>query len=1355
MRRLPWILLVAVIGLAVVLLRHVSGNVGMGAAELLASAREEVAAEGGAAQTGLVLRKLGTALDLARANDDRELTEAILVERAKLLRARGAYPASRQDYEALLALEPKDPIPYRAALLELDVASGNWERAIETSTEFLAERSNDWRALTVLGRACDEGADEKFEEVDGRLRAVLTEAAYERASILVAQVLNLPVGSPEQVRAYDDLISVFTDDGVLLPGGFDEQLTAIAELHARARAAHAASAGMGFNSYAAASLVKSLLRARLFEQAAFMAEYALEQRAYVASNVEFVRLALDLMLSTGRVTEAGAFAERWYIDRGTGYIDMFTYKELGRALYAGQRWETLLLLGQQYHDLAPRGPFVRQHRDAASFYVGMASWELGDTETCERYLSNLRAPEAVLSIPGGFTTAFKILAQLARESGRTSDELALLLWMCQRDPVAAGDSWLRAADLQDRLEGDVEAALATLTSGIRAHPERAAEWFVRWREMAQVAFDRRGRDIGVIAADVADGRIAPNDLLITQSDTVLLIEHLLETGRASTARYMAILISTQLSNFAPLVEIQMRACRAVGRLDEARDHAVQLLAWGYASDEVDSFLRREWSRGEISAERVHDVIRGASTELATLFFLSGLLEQGEPERALAELARWRRAHPDARGSALVELGARALLDLGRPAEAWDELLTLEPDSGAYANAVELHAQALMGAPTQERFDIFRDRLAAIESLDVLRRVTLARVLLTGGRPAWSLELLEGLRSTEIAINADLYDVRALAAMALGRTSGGFELLERSRAFGDEEHVTLLELLFTAGTGDDEARAAVAGAVELRSRPALERCAIAILRDDPILMRALLPTKPPARADRLMWSALARIADPTTDPLPELALEPVVAAEFERAFGGPITEREPQYRFAAAILAAGSDQLTPWLGFTLGRLDAREGLWQGYFAWRLARVRASEDRALRAGLDLVGSFPGLEDVWFEMANAARRRPTAPAVLASLESWFLRPVATFPDPANPPSLVRIARALALASTGRAPEAAEEALAASGPEVDHPLVQLAAARLARGVERHVPARERYARALATTPESGAPAVLAEYLGYLDELVGSGVIDAREQSDTIVALGSLYPTDQALAAHRALSVVSLWRASSIAAGLTEQREGLVAIRSELEALLTDRLQRSGQPLERGAAEVWAKALALLDPDRGADLMASELRRGPMRVDLWIHHLDLLEAAARFDEADELSARLSSTLAAPRVTQWRARFVMRHRAADGGAEEARALLELAPPGYSGNAETRLRLALLDGDEAEARRWVTELWSAQATTPEAARTAELVARVLLTLDVAEDRRVAQDVIQAGLASRASLVETSLLELLAPLAGLSR
>lgn len=1355
MRRLPWILLVAVIALAVVLLRHVSGNVGMGAAELLASAREEVAAEGSAAQTGLVLRKLGTALDLARADDDRELAEAVLVERAKLLRSRGAYPASRQDYEALLALEPEDPLPYRAALLELDIAAGDWERAIETSTAFLEERDNDRRALTVLGRACDEGADERFKEVDGRLRAVLTETAYQRASALVEQVLNLPVGAPEQARAYDQLTGVFADDGVLLPGGFDEQLTAISVLRGRARAAHATSARTGFNSYAAASLVKTLLNAKLLEQAAFVAEYALEQRAYVAANVEFVRLALNLMLSTGRATEAGAFAEDWYIARGAGYIDMFTFKELGRALYTGQRWETLLLLGQHYLELAPRGPFVRQHRDAASFYIGMASWELGDIELAERHLSNLRAPETQLAIPGGFTIAFKILAQLAREAGRTNDELALLLWMCQRDPIAAGDSWLRAADLQDRLEGDVEAAIVTLTNGIQAHPGRAAEWFERWREMAEVAFDRRGRDLGVIAADVADGRIAPNNLLITQSDKVLLVERLLETGRASTARFMAILLSTQLESFAPLVEIQMRACRAVGRLDEARDHAVRLLAWGYESDEVDSFLRREWSRGEISPERIHDVIRGASSELATLFFLSGLLEQGEPERALGELSRWRRAHPDARGSALVELGARALLDLGRPAEAWDELCTLDAASGAYRNSVELHAEALMGAPTPERFDVFRERIAALEELDMAQRVTLARVLLTGGRPAWSLELLEGRRATEVAVNAALFDVRALAAMALGRSAEAIELLERSRAFGDEEHVTLLELLFAAGNGDDDARAALARTVEMRSRPALARCAIAILRDDPILMRALVPTKPPARADRLAWSALARIADPTTDPLPELALEPVVAAEFERAFGGPISERGPQYRFAAAILAAEDPQLTPWLGFTLGRLDAREGLWQGYFAWRLARQSQSEDRALRAALDLVGSFPGLDDVWSEVAAAAQQRPTAPAVLASLESWFLRPAATFPDPANPPSLVRIARALASASTGRASDAAEEALAASGPEVDQALVQLVAARLARDVERHVPARERYVRALETTPETGAPAVLAEYLGYLDELVGSGVIDAQDQSDTIVALGSLYPRDQALDAHRALSVVSLWRETSADAGLSEQREGLVAIRSELEGLLTDRLQRSGVSLERGAAEVWAKALALLDPDRGANLFASELRRGPTRVDLWIHHLDLLEAAARLDEADELSERLASTLAAPRMTLWRARFIMRHRAADGGAEEARQLLELAPPGYRGNAETRMRLALLDGDEAEARRWATELWSAEAITPEAARSAELVARVLLTLDGTDDRRVAQDVIQAGLASRSSLVEESLLELLAPLAGLTR
>lgn len=1353
MKRLPWILLVAVVALVVLVFRHVSGNIGRGAEELLASAR--ASAEAG--DTGLVLGTLDTALELARNDGDDVLVEAILLERANLLTQRRAFPAARRDYETLLAMDPEDPPFVGARLVTLDVLAGDWRAGIESGLALVDEYPKYGVGRLQLARAYDMGADELYEAVEDYVSTVLPEEPAASALDALRRATNLPPGSPSQVEAFHDLLGVFDVEGVLLETERAEAVREVSRLRESARREFGASSRNKLGAPAAAALLESMIAAGHDGEASFLARYALGARQGNRRNADFIRSSLEAIIETGRGEEAADLAEEWYTDSGEGWISIQTLLSVGQALHAGQRWEAMGSVGQRLIDSAPSGAGARYFRDSGRFFAGLAAARSGDDVLAEEHLSMLRAPNANPSIEGGIRIAFTELARIARADDRLVDERTMLERLCNTFPREAGDAWARLAELHALTSSDPEEGLRALTQGMLAVPSRADDWSEAWYELARESFDRRGRDLEALASDIRNGRVTLQDLFVRETDGVLVVRELLDRGWPTAARYNGLILAEQLRDFPPLVELQFESCVAIGRFDEARDHAVQLLAWGIGGDTAGSFLRRSFEDGTTEPERIYDILREGSPELSALFFAAGLLEQGEYARVVEELAFFEEAHPDGDMELLEPVRARAHLALGRPAKALKALTRLPAESRAYADALPLHAQAVAAAPSDAAFATLLERIEGVRGVDSPRRIELAERMLERGHGAWAIELLDGATSEDIVTNARLFDLRALASLVEGDLVRAEEFVARGRAFSQDDEARFLELLFAVSRGDAEGYDAVAELIDPRTSPRQVRCALAVLRSDPILSRATLPSDVPEAPLRPLWSVLWRIADPALEPPLELVLDERVAREFERTFGGPVDDRVAQNRFAASVIAASSERLLPWLVQSLGRMDAREGLWQGYFAWLVERDSGDRATSVAKACELVEAFPFLLPVWIDLSATAAEVPSSDEALTIVRAFAARPDSSFAGRAQPPLLHVAGSALIALEKGRDEAALRSAREVAGAEGRHPVASLIAARVFAALGETDDALAAYAMAIELTANEAAPALLSEYLGVVVDAARDQRIEAGARTERVTALSERFAEDETLEAHRALSAVTTWREAAASAGLFDHAASLETLATDFEVQLGDRLARTGRPIGRAAAAVWAEAWLALDPERGAVVFERQLARGPTRLDLWLCHLDLLVASEAHGRAERLSARLAETVADPSVQRWRLRFVGRVQSTSGGrtSERLESVARRVAPEAPEAMEARLRLASAAGDAPAVRELGDALWTASASTPDAAVVAGLVAEQLLLLDERSDRNAAQTVLRGGLAARSSPAERAVLEVLADLAGLSR
>lgn len=1343
--RLPFVVLVAVVALVALVFLEVRGNIGRGPEDLLADARRHLESERPRSPS-LVLRELDTALALARADERTDLVPQILEQRGKLLHSRAAYQAARRDFEELLTFEPPNAIEFEIRLLQIAVESRDWEGARAACEVFLAKHREHPTGLNVLGRALELGAAETFGEIDDRLAAVLVRSAYEHAIDLCERITRFPAGATEAVRLHRELELVFAAQNVLVPPGLVADLEEVVALRDQARSAFAGCLANVLDAQAAAPLVDAFMRSGAIDHAGLVADLAIRKQSS-RGNLEFVQKTVEVLLASGNTAAASELAREWLADRGEQFVNMPTYLALGRALLAGEQWEPLLDMGALYLERAPRASQLRMHRDSAQAFIGYAAAALGDAETARQAFTAILFPEAEPQVRGAVEDALEWLADDARERGATADELAHLQRLCTTAPRRAGERWLRRIELELNVLGNLDDALATATDAIAAQPERAEAWFPYWRELAQTALARRGRSLDILATDLTTRNIGPRELGITRTDQFLLVEKLIEMKRYGAARYAAQLLEEQIPGFAPLIERRLEIDLALDFAADARLHAVRLVTMGARSQVALDFLRSSWSAGELPASAQLAVVRGSTSDLGTLFFLAGQLEQGAPERALLELERWRRDHPGEAAEGLAEIAARIHFALGDPERAFEELASLPATSDALRDALPLLARALASAPSDARHARFAALVAGATEVSAEATAAAARELLAGGRGDWALALLEPVRVNDLDEGAAVFELRALAALAAARLGESAEYLARSRAFADAASADLAELLFAVlRGGESDLDDALAAIDPLGQRP-LERCALLVLAGEYVEAQALVPTGAVDLVDRPLWSVFAAITR-TNAPVPVgLELTGSAASEFERTFGAPPSLPSAQRLFAGAVLADASAQWSAWLPVALGRLEARRGLWPGYFAWRAALRGGSRTAALERQLEVAAAFPDFDAVWEDLGALLAATPADRRSEVYLAAWPARAAALGPErlSADPSSraLARLAEASALARSGALDEALTVAREAAGGARSHPLVDLELARLERRAADHARARAAYEDAIAAIGEQSAGPLLAEYLAYLEDLLLTGALPALEHASAVSNLALSYPDDETVRAHRALASVALWRTTSLGLALEARRSSFESIRGELRSEWRGRLLTTGRPLGAEAASVLARALAQLDPTLGAEIFDAELALGPARLDLWLSYLDQLEAAERFDEVEEASAHLRTIVSAPELALWRAGFLARR--APARAAEAQELLDELPAGTEVPLATRVRLALLAGDEEEARDTAHALWEEAAGSPRAPEAALLFAHTMVRLGGAEAKREARGVVRAAFEQHLDPLQRAVLE----------
>ncbi|MFT4709109.1 MAG: tetratricopeptide (TPR) repeat protein [Planctomycetota bacterium] len=450
MSKLPLLSILAATAAAGMLFKAWDWNATMSPEQLLEEA--QVLADGDPPQSGLAQRKLQRALDLGPSKATRL---AITKERAEIYLRDRSYNLALREYELLL-LENPDSIEILDNLASIALSLDNTDLTVDYLNRTLAIfPTNSW-ARAKKAKEQDKLAQAIEARIEEQLLAYLPESKLNVILPMIQQASYLPLADPARIGVIDrlqaDLANRSPESLPIAINGIAE----LAEVRSLAREAYTSSLKYSVNKH---NLHGFLSHMRSSGRVHDAVDFGLVLPFFKAS-IEHPGTLQDLALSLeslGRSRPARTIIKNAIAEDATWKND-FLEPWCG-ILYRSELWPQLRSAAVQLHRKSGVSVEKRSVRARASFFWGIAEFNLGEPVTAEDHLGrflNIRPADA---LPESLPAAWLAMADIYKARGDTVEERRALIGCIEEQPRFSIDVYLRAAEsIRSHKQRGLEAA---------------------------------------------------------------------------------------------------------------------------------------------------------------------------------------------------------------------------------------------------------------------------------------------------------------------------------------------------------------------------------------------------------------------------------------------------------------------------------------------------------------------------------------------------------------------------------------------------------------------------------------------------------------------------------------------------------------------------------------------------------------------------------------------------------------------------------------------------------------------------------------------------------------------------------
>ena len=1149
--------------------------------------------------------------------------------RSRLLMDIAAWDRAREDLRVALGLGALSDVERDEAeddLIRLYVRGEDYENGLNLVKSLLDRNPRDASAWMRSGDIHRAKAEIPLADARGLIESRLVADEALDAEAELARLAAMDPADPRRPAASHGLMARFEIGDEDRAQRILRLADAAARENAQARAAYATSLALkdprADPGRAIASLIELLQAAGRLEDAAEIGTCGLRMMQ-ARGDASSIGLFVDVLEELGRTGYACEVGGR--LVRMNGPVAPGRLLELTKLFYANERWPEL---GIATNRLLQVG--TTAETEAAAYYAAMAQVNQGQFASGLQGLQRFLAGPSVEPFEGARAEGWRTVAVAARRLRMADLETEALDAAIQLDRAGSGEEMLRLANiLAVSARGGYRRPEMQVAQAMDTMPERTVELLPLWHQYGKQELEESDRSLSDVLTNESWSRVFSGASNSSAYELFTVSRVLLHRGQTGRAEFYVRQLNALFPRFVPGIDLWIKTMHRLQRwkeLEEALLLRMRLAGVDAATREVLATLPPR----SLTDDRRVEFMAGDPEGFGRRMIARGFLARGRPDLAL-ELLRPKggekkpgeEADPNTLPEAR-EIAAAALIELGRPQDAFRTLESLGGRATSTSYALELYVRSALQAGRRKSLENATKRVSRSFLPRRAAWMKLVETMLAHGAAEAAMPIVRRLDASPRTRGGDVLISLAWAQLQLGAREGLLQTLERANAFemaGEVELVALVAAVDDPANEDlGDAIARLKGSGWEPNR--LQRAALHLLQGETKAARAVIDAALAIRPEDPSWvlaNALARSGEPSPPDLPR-SYGPDAGVETLRFLAWD--HRIDPRLFACILLVQDDPRAVGWLeGRIRERLvadaDVGGGLWDHWLMALFSRARG--DVAIeRSRLEhLVSLRPGFGPAWdrLEEIATASRVPGRGLVEFRERKLHARGLRAGTEAERCLDIARIQRRDgdvegALASLTRAREI--------DPELPGLALELGRVHRDRG---------EWAEAVRAFADAGREKGAAGALESTGELIhalaiaGQVVPNALALQDRAVELEALakrVPDDARVPV--ALAQIDLER---------DPRNPQIAVargHARLQKFLNQHKGETLESLGAGASEAWTDYLIELDPERAWKILSQDRQRDPSAIEPWVQ-LGRIRAARpareRFDEeieeADEL----------------------------------------------------------------------------------------------------------------------------------------
>ncbi|MFN0008293.1 MAG: hypothetical protein ACKVXR_10320 [Planctomycetota bacterium] len=894
--------------------------------------------------------------------------------------------------------------------------------------------------------------------------------------------------------------------------------------------------------------------------------------------------------------------------------------KLTRLFYANGRWADLGVAASKLMQVG-----TTAEMQEAGYYAAMSQVHQEQYATGLYALQRFLATPATQPVEGARAEAWKMVAIAARKLRLSDLEREALDTSIQLDKDGSGEQMLRlAAILAASAQGGFRRPEMQVAQAMNLMPERTAELFPLWERYGKKELEETHRSTTDVLTNDAWSPVFAGASNASAFELYTLARVLLYKGQAARAEFYVRRLNILLPNFVPGIDLWIRTMQKLHRMKELEDALLLRMSLAGVDATTRAALATVPTR-KLPLDRRITFMAADPEGFGRREVARGFLARGRPDLAL-ELVGKRVVEPAPEAEGVEddpndlpearEVAAAALLDLGRPQEAFQTLDPLGARATSNTEALELYTRAALHSGRRKALEIATKRVARSLLPRRAAWLRLGELMLSHGAAEAALPLVRRLDSSPGTRGGEVLLALAWVQLHLGLRDGLALTLERADAFETGGQAEIIGLLAAVENADPSSLSAVIARLKSSGwKPnRLQRAALLLIEGDREAARTLIDAGLAERAGDLDWllaDSLERSMRGAAFVLPD-TLGAEAEAETARFLQG---EKRIDPKLCASLLLVANDP--PAAGWLEAKFrarmaadtEARAGLWEHWLMARFSRARgeiAIEGQRLEA---LLARHGGFEPAWDRLEQIAASSRMQGVDLLSIHERRLHGLGLRAG-SEAERVFTIARIQhrdgdlegALASLARV---AEIEPGHKGVSIEVGRIRAKRGEWAEAVRAFVAASEAESSAadLASTGE------LIEALDRAGQVVPPP-LTVHERMGVLEALSKRVPDDSRVPV--ALARMDL-----------EQDPGNPALgvargQARLQKFLGTHKDTNLEDLGTGASSAWTDYLLELDPDRARRMLERDRERNPRGIEPWIQLGRIRAARPRAIEQDK-----------------------------------------------------------------------------------------------------------------------------------------